>query len=157
MKNEKKFKERISSLAAMIAEGNYEGKEVEEKPEEEMEEPKKDMEEAEQKSDGEKVAAILSKISSLSTPLNLVDQASEFTDLLKGLIEMMPKLTPQRAIAGMNTLRNELATSSAANSTPATSKKDKGAMFDKMKVPKGVASDSDLPALQEAFNRINRK
>jgi len=154
MKNEKKFKERISNLAAMIAEGNYEDK----KPEEEMEEPKKDMEEA-QKSDGEKVSAILAKISSLSTPMNLIDQASEFTDLLKGLLGMMPKLTPQRAIAGMNTLRSELADSSAANSTPATSKKDPNAMFDKMKKPKGVKSDSnsDLPALQEAFNRINRK
>ena len=117
-----------------------------------------EMEEA-QKSDGEKVSAILGKISSLSTPMNLVDQASEFSDLLRGLLGMMPKLTPQRAIAGMNTLRNELADGAAANSTPATDKKNPNAMYDKMKVPKGVPKDKaeDLPALQEAFNRINRK
>lgn len=153
MKNEKKFKQKISEIAARIAEGNYEGK----KPEEEMEEPKDEMEEAEQKSDGEKVSAILAKISSLRTPMNLIDQASEFTDLLKGLLGMMPKLTPQRAIAGMNTLRSELADSAASKSIPAVAKGSKNAMDNKMKVPAGVASDSDLPALQEAFNRINRK
>jgi hypothetical protein len=59
----------------------------------------------------------------------------------------------------MNTLRNELSEPLAAKSTPAVDKNAPNAMFDKMKKPKGVKSDSnsDLPALQEAFNRINRK
>lgn len=157
MKNEKKFKQKIEEIAARIAEGSYGDAEKEMEPKDEKE-PKEDMEEA-QKSDGEKVTAILAKISSLSTPMNLIDQASEFSDLVRGLLGMMPKLSPQRAIAGMNTLRNELADGAAANSTPATDKKNPNAMYDKMKVPKGVPKDKaeELPALQEAFNRINRR
>ena len=101
-------------------------------------------------------------MSRLDTPMNLIDQASEFSDLVRGMLGMMPKLTPQRAIAGMNTLRNELSGPLAANSTPAVDRDAPGAMSDKMKVPKGVpkapkAGSNELPQLQEAFNRINRK
>jgi hypothetical protein len=139
MKNEQKFKQRIAEIAAKIAEGAYGEEDEVKKPKQE-----EDMEEAEQKSDGEKVTTILSRISSLRTPMNLVDQASEFTDLLRGLLPMMPKLTPQRAIQGMNTLRNELAKTAAnANSNEPKSGSEGG--------------DEDLPQLQEAFNRINRK
>ena len=155
MKNEEKFKVKIAEIAARIAEGAHE-------KEEEPKEKEEEMEEAAEESDGEKVASILADISRLDTPMKLIDQASEFSDLLKGLLGMMPRLTPQKAISGMNFLKNELSGPLAANSTPAADRNAPGVMSDKMKVPKGVrkaakAGSDELPALQEAFNRINRK
>jgi hypothetical protein len=143
MRSEKKFKERISEIASRIAEEDAAGSEPEN--------PNKP------KSDGDKASRTIAKISSLESPLSQIDQASEFTDLLRGLMDLMPSLTRQKAVQGMNTLIKDLANISADNSDPSVSKDDKNAMFDKMPVPAGVSSDSDLPSLKEAFNRINRK
>jgi hypothetical protein len=141
MRNEKEFKKRISEIASRIAE---EDAGSEEKPEN----PNK------RKSDGDKASVTIAKISSLQTPLSQIDQASEFTDLLMGLMDLMPNLTRQRAVQGMNTLIKDLANISADNTTPPVSTDDKNAAFDNMEVPAGVTGESKL---QETFNRINRK
>ena len=150
MKNEKKFKERISSLAAMIAEGNYEDK----KPEEEMEpEDDKEMEEAKAKYtepatnpnkttpiDVDKFTAKLDTYDqALSSFYNAINSAQELELALVHIIEKMPNLTPGNGITGMRRAIDRMAKEKAN-----ASEKD----------PVGT---NDLPALQEAFNRINRK
>ena len=141
MRNEKEFKKRISEIASRIAE---EDAGSDEKPEN----PNKP------KSDGDKVSQIIASISSLQTPLNQVNVASEFTDLLMGLMDLMPNLTRQRAVQGMNTLIKDLAKVSAEDTTPPVSTDSKNAAFDNMEVPAGIADKSNL---KETFNRINRK
>ena len=141
MRSEKEFKKRISEIASRIAE---EDDGTEEKPEN----PNKPQ------SDGDKVSRTIAKISSLETPLNQINVASEFTDLLIGLMDLMPNLTRQRAVQGMNTLIKDLSNISADETTPPVSKDDKNAAFDNMEVPAGIADKSNL---QETFNRINRK
>jgi hypothetical protein len=141
MRSEKEFKKRISEIANRIAE---EDAGTEEKPEN----PNK------RKSDGDKASVTIAKISSLQTPLSQIDQASEFTDLLMGLMDLMPNLTRQRAVQGMNTLIKDLVNISADDTTPPVSTDSKNAAFDNMEVPAGIADKSNL---KETFNRINRK
>jgi hypothetical protein len=159
MKNEKKFKERISNLAAMIAEGNYEEKEVEEKPEEVDEAG--EAGEVKATADASRIADVLDQIKRLEPYFDAINTAAEVRDVINHIVSMMtsPQLTNGNKRSGLNLALTGMAKDAAANSTPAVGKKDPNAMYDKMKVPKGVKSDSnsDLPALQEAFNRINRK
>jgi hypothetical protein len=167
MRSEKKFKEKISNLAAMIAEGNYE-----EKPEDD-----KEMEEAKDKYtepatnpnkttpiDVDKFNAKLDTYDqALSSFYNAINSAQELELALVHIIEKMPNLTPGNSITGMRRAIDRMAGEKADASSKSVSKKDPNAMYDKMKLPKGVkppkddASSSELPALQESFNRINRK
>jgi hypothetical protein len=149
MKNEKKFKERISSLAAMIAEGNYEGKEVEEKPEEEVEEAENPNQSA--PIDADKFNAKLDTYDqALKSFYSAINNAQELELALVHIIEKMPNLKGN-AITGMRRAIDRMAKNMA----------DKN-MANSNDVPDVTADDEKaaadvLPKLQEAFNRINRK
>jgi len=110
MKNEQKFKEAISALAAKIA-GNIN----------EAEEAPQDSAKLAQKMDDLK--------SSLSPALNSINSDEEFANVIVSMREMMPKLSDVAAKAGL-----KLAMQTMASSKP-VGKDEPGAMYDKMDLP----------------------
>lgn len=128
MKNEKEFKKRISEIASKIAE------ESPNKPE----------------PDANKVNALLQGMSSrLEAPLMAINKASEFKDVIKGMIGMMPNMADSAVRSALNLLLNELSKEKAdSNPSEPISKDDPNAAYDGMPLPKG---------LKESYDRIKKK
>jgi hypothetical protein len=142
MRNEKEFKKRISEMASRIADEMSDDMD------------KKEVDEAKEtgfKASFEKLKP------NLATAIRSVKADEDLAYLIMSMIELMPMLAKNNteAKSGVRLALQALGTD------PAVSKKNPNAMYDKMPMPKKSASkepeEVDLPALQEAFNRINRK
>lgn len=134
MKNEKDFKKQISEIAAEIAE-------------------QKDKAAPE---DSQSVIEKFKKLkASLSAEFNSINTAEDFAYVVAMLPDIMPRLTKDAAKAGLR-----LALQVASSPEP-VSKKAKGAMYDKMPIPKDMKGDipDDLEemSLKETYERIRKK
>ena len=146
MKNEEKFKVKIAEIAARIAEGSYGDDEKDMEPKEE------EMEEAKAKAtkpavnpnmptpvDVTKFTDKLDSYNQALTPFyNAINSAQELALAVEYMIEKMPNLKGN-AVSGLRLAINNIAEKKAAENE------------------KDAVGTADLPALQEAFNRINRK
>ena len=133
MKNEKDFKKRISEIAARIAEQDGPNK-----PE----------------PDAERVKELLSDMGSrLETPLRAIEKASEFRDVIKGMIAMMPNLREPAVRSALNSVLTSMS-KEKADVTPSKgiSKKAPNAAYDGMPVPKELQGQ-----LKETYERIKKK
>jgi uncharacterized protein (DUF2342 family) len=142
MKNEKDFKKQISEIAARIAEEDSPNK-----PE----------------PDAQKVQDILDGMSSrLEGPLRAINKASELKQVIQGMMSMMPNMAPASVTSALNTILRTLSKDmAAANQDKGTSKKSKGAMYDKMPIPKDMKGDIpdelEEMRLKETYERIRKK
>ena len=148
MRNETKFKEKISQIASRIAEEmSYEKKEMEEPEEKEVDEA-----EAEEKvsPDASRLADILDQVKRLEPAFKTINSAAEVKDVIKHVVTMMsnPDLSDANKRSGLNLVLTGMAKAAMAaksGDVPDVSADDEKKM--------GV----ELTGLQEAFNRINRK
>jgi hypothetical protein len=154
MKNEQKFKQKIAEIAARIAEASYGEKEEEMKPER-ADEYKKPAEAGPNQSAPIDVDKFNAKLDTYDQALksfySAINNAQELELALVHIIEKMPNLTPGNGITGMRRAIDRMAEKKANASTNSNDVPDVDAADEKkLGMP-------ELPGLQEAFNRINRK
>jgi hypothetical protein len=128
MKNEKKFKQKIAEVAAKIAEESREVETDEASPNQQT------------PVDVTKFTEKLDTYNQALTPFyNLINSAQELELAVLYIVEKLPNINPGNAVTGLRRAIDSLAKEKAN-----ASEKDP------------ISTDA-LPALQEAFNRINRK
>jgi hypothetical protein len=154
MENEQKFKQKIAEIAARIAEASYGEKEEEMKPER-ADEYKKPAEAGPNQSAPIDVDKFNAKLDTYDQALksfySAINNAQELELALVHIIEKMPNLTPGNGITGMRRAIDRMAEKKANASTNSNDVPDVDAADEKkLGMP-------ELPGLQEAFNRINRK
>lgn len=126
MKNEQKFKVKIAEIAARIAE---------EMADDEM---------GPQKGVGKDFKKKLKDIkSSLYAALLSVKSDEDFAYVVLTIKDMIPGMTDEKAKGGLKLALQVM------GSTPAISKDDSNAMYDKMPLPKGMSSSKN-----ESFSRM---
>lgn len=126
MKNEKQFKESISEIASKIAE---------EMADDEM---------GSQEEVGKEFKKKLEDIkSSLSTALLSVKSDEDYAYVILTIKDMIPGMTDEKAKGGLKLALQVM------GSTPAISKDDSNAMYDKMPLPKRMSSSKI-----ESFSRM---
>lgn len=133
---ENKFKNNIQELADMIAEQDPINK-----PE----------------PDAEKVKELLRGMGArLETSLKAIEKASEFKDVIKGMISMMPNLKEPAVRSALNSILTTMSDEkAAANPSKPVSKKSPNAAYDGMPVPKEL--QGQLETLKETYERIKKK